>query len=429
MRKFSIFFFILLMLSSSVLPVNAQEPEKSKEFVYGMNIFVLPENDYSGKFAPPNVDTIYLLADVTSILSPRYTLVYFWAITNEFKADWENLNEPVAGTLEISAAGAPDQVLEQTKYVIQYPNGVSQGNVQLFTGEEAVGNYQKFLLEQETYRDALWTYYQKFQEYLLASSQDSSLQAPLEPEALTLASTGLNDGFAIHLPAGKYTIQFRDANGNVVPDSKKSLVVFSPTDSGTGFLVIPADKYVTTEKSEQEKAVIYTRPNETLYLQPYQALEFNQQDYSHLRNPQASLGEQDRRQWVYLQEEPAEILSVSTSGAPAYEIQRQPFWVEQLPGSALGYEIITDPQDAVVKARTPDFEAFELTTSPSQTILKLSLVDQPNGSLVASREVRVVQTDNKIYLFLIPFVPLLVFAMVFLARQRFRTKLSAQERR
>lgn len=427
-RTIAILIFLLVGLIHPVMTVNAQEPEKSREFVYGMNVFVLPEQDYAGKFAPPSVDTIYLLADVASILSPRYTLVYYWAITNEYKADWDNLNETVAGALEISSLGSPTITLEQTQYVIQYPNGLGQGNVQLSTGAEALAKYERFLAKQTENRDAIWDYYQKYQEFLLASSQDSSLQPPLEPEPLTLASTGLNAGFPINLPAGEYSIQVREPNGNVIPESKKKLVVFSPKNTGVGFLVIPADKYVSSERSDHIKATIYTRPDETLYLQPYQALEFNQLSFTRSRNPQSQQGEPNQVEWVYLQEETTTVLQVNSPGASPIEVQRQPFWVEQLAGSALGYKINPNPSDPQVKARTPDFEGFQIITAKDQPILELALFEKDTGKQLTQREIRVAPTQNKPWLFVIPLLPLGAYAIVFLLRKRYRAKPILPER-
>ncbi|MCC7022653.1 MAG: hypothetical protein IT338_07490, partial [Thermomicrobiales bacterium] len=91
-------------------------------FVYGINA-ALP-NTYTGTFAPPSVDTIYLLAGETSVISPRMTEIYFWPITNEYKANWHALNEPVPGVLEVSANGKVVAELEPTDYTIQFtPQG------------------------------------------------------------------------------------------------------------------------------------------------------------------------------------------------------------------------------------------------------------------------------------------------------------------
>ena len=54
------------------------------------------------------------------------TEIYFWAITNEYKASWETLNAPVAGSLEILQGGQIIRQTEPTSYTIQYtPRGTT----------------------------------------------------------------------------------------------------------------------------------------------------------------------------------------------------------------------------------------------------------------------------------------------------------------
>lgn len=95
----SVLWLALTLLLLAVIPTQAQEPDKVKAFVYSGQVF----NDlgHVSVFYPPSVDTIYLLADQQNILSPRWTLVYFWPLTNAYKADWSSMNQIVTGTLEI----------------------------------------------------------------------------------------------------------------------------------------------------------------------------------------------------------------------------------------------------------------------------------------------------------------------------------------
>ena len=57
------------------------DTERREEFVYGVNAY--NGTLYQGVFHPPSVDTIYLLADKVNIISPRKTIIYYWAVTNE----------------------------------------------------------------------------------------------------------------------------------------------------------------------------------------------------------------------------------------------------------------------------------------------------------------------------------------------------------
>ena len=83
---------ILLLLLTPYL-ASAQAPEQTEAFVYGINAAV-PEA-VVGTFAPPVVDHIFLLTGQTSILSPRRTMIYYWPITNEYRASWSRRTMPV----------------------------------------------------------------------------------------------------------------------------------------------------------------------------------------------------------------------------------------------------------------------------------------------------------------------------------------------
>src|SRR5687767_12645285 len=110
-------------------PVIAQTPETEVRFVYGLNVF--NGTEYGTSFAPPAVDTVYMLAGHDGVLDPKLTEVYFWPITNEFRADFGALNELVPGRLEIAQGGRVVETLELTEYVVQFdpPAGLGSGGV------------------------------------------------------------------------------------------------------------------------------------------------------------------------------------------------------------------------------------------------------------------------------------------------------------
>src|SRR6185436_20496767 len=78
---------------------SAQVPEKERRFVYGLNLFDGVE--YTTGYVPPSVDAVYVMADHLGVLDPKMTEVYFWPITNDYRADFNSLNEIVDGRLEI----------------------------------------------------------------------------------------------------------------------------------------------------------------------------------------------------------------------------------------------------------------------------------------------------------------------------------------
>src|SRR5207302_1187226 len=110
---------VLVLLAAGI--ARAQVPVKERQFVYGINAFAW--EGYAGSLSARPAHTIYVLAGHRSIVSARETLVYFWPITGEYRADWSGLNASVAGALEVFQAGRAVTVLPRQSYVIQYPNG------------------------------------------------------------------------------------------------------------------------------------------------------------------------------------------------------------------------------------------------------------------------------------------------------------------
>ncbi|MCB0029681.1 MAG: hypothetical protein KDE28_17330, partial [Anaerolineales bacterium] len=96
-RRWSLVLLFLLLLAPTL--VLAQATDRQDAFVYGVNAGI--PDAVVGTFAPPAVDTIYLMSTETSILSPRITNIYYWPITNDYRASWNVRNDVVEGDLEI----------------------------------------------------------------------------------------------------------------------------------------------------------------------------------------------------------------------------------------------------------------------------------------------------------------------------------------
>lgn len=405
----------LLVWMWFVAPTSAQEPVKERQFVYGVNAFT--GKAYAGTFYPPTVDTLYLLADTRSIVSPRYTLIYFWPITNEYKADWDGLNETVPGTLEILQRGRLLHTLTQTKYVIQYPRGLNAGEVHLYIGQEAETQYQEFQRQRQAYRDRVWEYYQATREYReqLQKLADKNPETeviipdpPAEPEPFLFFSTSVNDGFPVELPAGTYTIRVRGEDGAIVPQSERKLIVFAPRRAGLGYVVVPQDKWTTPEQADDPGQVIYARRGSVVYLQPFIEQEYNELYYTRLEKPQSTAGSRDRWMWVHMRPKTGGYLEVLRDGQVVGRVERKPYTVRQLPGPALGYEVVEyQPEEGAERVRSPDFEGFEIRVEPGRPSYTIRLVEA-DGSVVpgSEREIRLVKTQSAWTLYLLPFLPL-----------------------
>ena len=423
---------VLLLANFWVSSSNAQTPEKRREFVYGVQAF--DGLQYESTFYPLTTDTIYLLADVTNIISPRESLVYFWAITNEQKADWDGLNEVVDGTLEVLQSRQVIHNLEHTRYVIQYPTGLDSGEVYIYLSDEAEAQYQEFDRQRRDFRDRVAEYYEAtgaYHEALSAIAQQENYQGeipqpPPEPEPFLFFSTGVFEGVPVNLPAGQYIIRVRGSDGQIVPNSERNLVVFEVEREGVSYEIIPHDKWTTPEQSDDPSQMLYARNGSILYLQPTSEKEYNQLYFDRLKQPQSTTGSLNRWTWIPLTPVAEGALEILDGGEVVERIERRPYVVRQYTGSALGYEIIDQltTSEARFKERSPDFEAYEINIDDIQlTAFTIRLVD-PNGNIVpgSERSVRLVNIAASRNYFLLPLLPLVVGAGLIFWR---RSKLAA----
>jgi hypothetical protein len=421
---------MLLLLLSPTLAL-AQETEKERQFVYGINAF--QGRAYEGLFLPTNVDTLYLLADVTNVISPRQSLVYYWPITNNYQVDFDELNEPIAGVLEISQGGRVIQSIDQDRYILQYPTGLESGEVYVYTGDEAEAQYAEFDRQRRAFRDRVSDYYSATLKYradleekiAAGNAPEEPPPPPEEPAPFLFFSTNVNQGIPVNLPPGRYTIQLRGEDGEIAPNSQRTLITFVPERAGVGYTIIPYDKWTTPEKSNDNSQVLYGRAGATLYLQPYQTKEYNEYHFLRLQDPQSTAGNSDRWSWSELGEIRDGALEIVVGGEVVERIERKPYVVRQFTGSALGYEILdqeTIPAEQErLRTRTPDIVGYKVTVSPEYADFQVRLVDA-NGAVIAGsqRDIKLVQTDRAGAFMFLPAAPLLIgLGLVLWRRARF----------
>ena len=412
---------LLFVLSLSFSLASAQVPDKQREFVYGMQTFTGLR--YEATFYPLTVDTIYVMADVVNIISPKESLVYFWPITNDLKADWDGLNETVGHTLEILQGGSVIETVTQTTYVIQYPNGYDSGVVNVYLGDEAAVQYDVFDQARAEFRDGVAAYYEASRNYRAELSrqveagevEDDILIPPEEPLDFLFFSTGIFDGIPLQLSEGNYTIRVRDSNGDIIPESERKLVAFNPTRQGVNYDIIPYDKWTTPEQSDDPSQVLYAKEDSIMYLQPSNELEYNELYYARVRNPQDILASQDRWTWVPMTPIEQGTLEILQNGQVVDRVERRPYVVRQYTGSALGYEIIDQrtAEEERFRTRTPDFEAYQIKVNSGQSDFSIRLVD-PEGRVVpgSERAVKLVNTTNPQRGYLLPVIPLILGVLV-----------------
>ncbi len=408
-------------------PVQAQDPERRTELVYGVNASI--GGVYEGVFYPQDHGTLYVVAEAVTIISPRTTQVYYWPITNKQVADWDAQNEPVEGLLEIRRRGRNLQQVQQTDYLIQYPDGRDHSVAQLYLGDQAHQQWAHFEQLRDQFRRDVSAYYQDLVSYrqdLDARIAAGELQGeppapPMEPEPFVYSSTEINRGYPVALPPGRYTIQIRDHQGQVVPQSRKRLEVFAPVSQGVAYRVIPHDRYTFPELSDDVGEVIYLRDDAQVYLQPYAQQEFPELHLTRLQDPQATTGRPDLYRWRQQHEIEGGTLVVMAGNTVIRRIERRPYAIRQITGAALGYEIHdqTTTEHESLRERRAAFHGYWLhaATLPSSIHIRL---EGPDGVTIpgSERRVRIVRTRIPGWSFALPCLPFVLALLVTGLRRR-----------
>ena len=420
--------FLLLILVMVVVPssARAQAPEQTEAFVYGINA-ALPEA-VVGTFAPPVVDEIYFLADMTNILSPRRTNVYYWPITNEYRAGWSQKNEQVDGILEVMQGGEVVATYEQMPYTIQFSAGSGSQKPHLYVGQEAVEANEGFQAEQLAYRQASEDYEAARQGWLAiaraaqARGDDPSSipPAPEMPEPMTTFSTGLNSGFPLELPEGNYQVRTRKTDGTVIPESIRDLTVFSPRRTAVGYEVIPEARWTFPEELNDLSGVILGADNSVLFLKPKIVREYPALAYERLQDPQ-HINDGSSPEWAWVSGEMIDegILELVQDENVKERITMEPYSVKQVPGKEYGYEILRYDPNTPDETPRVDFNGFRVELSSDLPAYEVRLRSTDDELLLGStREVRVVEPDSLAALLLIALLPLLLGAVVIFRRHQ-----------
>lgn len=418
---------ILLLFLAMPSLVFAQATDRQETFVYGINAGI--PDAVVGTFAPPVVDTIYLMSTETSILSPRITSVYFWPITNDYRASWNLLNEVVEGELEIMRGSETIETIEQTTYTIHFRTGRgSTSKPDLYIGADAERANAQFQADQRAYREASLAYEEARQAWLAAAREaqkngvapDDFPPAPVEPAPFNTFSTGLNSGFPVKLEPGDYRIRTKAPDGTIVPESERRLVVFSPRRTAVGYEVIPEQRWTFPEESNDLEGAILGADNTVVYLKPFVTREYPATAYTRLQDPQdASVA--DAGEWTWIAGEPIEgsMLEQVSGNRVMQQIPLQAYTVKQTPGGEYGYEILEyNPSTPDITPRI-DFVGYRLPLASTSRNFSIRLRSSDDILLLGSdRAVRVAGRNSPVLLGLISLLPLLAGAAILGWRQQ-----------
>jgi hypothetical protein len=363
---------------------NGQAPAASREFVYGIQALV--DRDYTGIFSPSEVPNIYLRADSTAILLPRYTLVYYWPIDRQFKPDWASLNEPASGTLEVVKDGRVISQIPPSSYLVVPRADGGWIRAQLLLNDQARHAYRDYVKRRDQYLAMVSDYDSRLEVYFNQKAlhpNDATLQSPMPPPQFTEAMSPPQEGHPVRIAAGTYDIRLRGPNGQVVPNSTRHVVAVAPRRESIGYDVIPESKWTAPESSDDRNQIIYySGQASTIYMRPIRVQEFNELEYTRLTRLQDTIASPVR--WIWVRGEPVSgaRLRVYAGNHQGAELSVKPYTTKQLPGSALGYQII--PFDAKTSP-TPDLQAIAVPMRANLNRFTVQLV-RGDGTPLAGSE-------------------------------------------
>jgi hypothetical protein len=236
-------------------------------------------------------------------------------------------------------------------------------------------------------------------------------EEPKAPDEFVVPPREVQEAYNINLPVGEYRIRFVTPDGSIMEGSERRLVLFQKRRTGTaGYEVIPADKWTRPETSSQPGSVLYVNGQTDIYLQPFYQDEFNDLQYEKLLRNDAR-GNPNLTKWVKMQQVPKASIEIAR-GREMQKVAEQPYKVEQLPGSALGYRIVPfQPRPDQTQA---DLYAYKVGIDRSQKLVRLRVSDNTGKVLPGGgRQIRVVARPQGLAtLLLLAAVPLLIIALV-----------------
>jgi len=337
----------------------------------------------------------------------------------------------VSGTLVLRNSAGQEQRLALTDYVIQFDGDAPAETVALYSGAEATVRYAAFDQARAAYGEALHAQFQLEQQYQAtltaaaqAATKGETLPIPDGPQPLapfTRYSTEVKQAFVLNLPAGDYALWLERPDGIEEPTSRKRLHVFAPRRYGVGYSVMPASKWTVPEQSNDPRNAIYALPGSTFYLQPFTEFEVNELAYGRMIDAQARGVQAERYVWVHTTPYPSVTMQVIQEGQVVAGVANQPYFVRQLPGASLGYQI--EEYDPAAE-KSPSFYGYGIGVESGQNV-RIQLVDGSGQPVPgSSREIRPVHAADRRAVYAFALLPLLIGGAVLLWRRgRVKSKL------
>jgi len=398
MRKFSIFLIITLGLVFCLRSLGLAQ-ELREELVYSLKAY--DGKGHEGTFTPQAEATIYLIANKSSTISARITLVYLWPETGRYVTAFKALDEEMQGTLEILKNGRVVRSLGKRDNTLYYPQGYWGESSVLCLEKDAHASYEKFNKARDEYYEKVSEYYAARAEYEKKMDELSEQvkekrgvgergpldikmpEEPEPPEGLGFYVTEPDKDYVVNLPTGNYQIRIRADDGTIVQDSEKNLVVFtSRTPRGIGYGIIRDNRWMLRESCSQADKAIYGKEAKILYLRPYYQNEYNELYYNKLKDPQNS-GNIAQWRWFNIASMKNVVLFLLKEGNEIERIERKSFYVKQILGGELKYNINEFEQNKLPEGARPTFEGYKLNLSLKDPgTYEIILLDKNSGKLI-----------------------------------------------
>ncbi|WP_438318402.1 hypothetical protein ACP6EK_04320 [Candidatus Caldatribacterium sp. SIUC1] len=436
MKSRLVFLLLLGVFLSSGWAALAQPPVR-EQLVYSLTSF--NGSTYSKSFAPQSEDTIYLIANTNSIVNPRKTIVYYWPITRRYMAGFSTLNEAVPGKLEILQGGKVIATLEEQKYVLYYPEGYFSEKTIMYLNAEADAAYEKYKKAMDEFNAKLKEYYEAMRKYRedlnkffeeVRRRREAGETGPLDipvpkepspPEFVNFYVSEPATGFVVNLPPGHYEIRVRLEDGTVLEGSEKKLVVFtSRRKGGIGYEIIPGNRWTKRENCDDPSWIIHAVGKNELYFNPFTQEEYNELYHNKLQDPQ-NIGRIERWKWVHADPVKDATLLFGRGKEVLKAVTRAPYFVKQIPGPELGYEIVDYDEDLKKRGYKPTFESYKVVLGPElpkvdytiQTVASENQMPLPKSE----RTIRLLRKAYSVYLYPLAFLPLAVGAGIVITRR------------
>jgi hypothetical protein len=386
--------------------------------------------EYRRVHYPQHVGTILVLADTPVVIEATMTEVYFWPITREYLADFEQRDEPVEGRLEVVDGSGQVRSVVPRPYSLWYPNGVAAGESELLIDDEAVARHEQYVREARAAAEASIEYQRRLAEHEAELQEWLQMQAtgveplPPPPGEFTEEPPEQFRGFAsepaeapvVSMPQGEYTIRLRREDGAIVPGSERRVVSFGPRRQGVGYVIVPERRWTQPSVNFDPDEAIYVTGVSDLYLQPVGVEEYSAARYARLLDPQ-TIEAPDEAQFVWIPRDPltgAELLT-SADGGSTDRVGQRGYRVVQHAGATRGYTI--EPFESGDGALEPDFEGMHVPMS-EPPVTTLALVDGDEVVAGSQRAVRTMPQAPEWVLYAPAVLPVMLAAALRLTPRR-----------